>query len=238
MKNILREARQQIRPDFLILVNGGDAIPSAFVDYINGTYMETWWSDLFSSAPPSERGVHNGEGYSTEFLQRLERVLTWAENNVREPRINCLEGEGLASEPPDGPNNMRWMRVFTTLSLTHSDGYVLYTDGRRKIAHHAHAWYDFWDADLVRPVGEKAVKYQDIDGVFIREFTNGWAVYNRSGKAQTISLPQSVTGVSSGLRGVTHILPDLDGEMYLKTENPADVNGDSVVNILDLTLVA
>ena len=37
-----------------------------------------------------------------------------------------------------------------------------------------------------------------------------------------------------------HALPNLDEEMYLrvKPKNPADVNGDGVVNILDLTLVA
>ena len=37
---------------------------------------------------------------------------------------------------------------------------------------------------------------------------------------------------------MTHLLPDLDGEIYLKTKNPADVNGDWVVNILDLVQVA
>ncbi len=37
-----------------------------------------------------------------------------------------------------------------------------------------------------------------------------------------------------------HALPNIDGEMYLrvKPKNPADVNRDGVVNILDLTLVA
>ena len=37
---------------------------------------------------------------------------------------------------------------------------------------------------------------------------------------------------------MTHLLPDLDGEIYLKTKNPADVNGDGNVNILDLVQVA
>ena len=37
---------------------------------------------------------------------------------------------------------------------------------------------------------------------------------------------------------VTHQLPDLDGEIYLKAPNPADVNGDGSVNILDLVQVA
>ena len=36
---------------------------------------------------------------------------------------------------------------------------------------------------------------ETIDGLFIREFTNGWAVYNRSGKAQTVNLPMETTGI-------------------------------------------
>ena len=42
-----------------------------------------------------------------------------------------------------------------------------------------------------RPIGgdeTKAQLYENIEGLFIREFTNGWAVYNRSGKAQEIEL--------------------------------------------------
>ena len=47
-------------------------------------------------------------------------------------------------------------------------------------------------------------------------------------------------GVASGLVNTEHELPNLDGEMYLrmKPKNPADVNGDGVVTILDLILVA
>ena len=93
---------------------------------------------------------------------------------------------------------------------------------------------------LGQPVGPKAQLYKDIDGLFIREFTNGWAVYNRSGQAQTISLPESATAVGNGnLRSaVTFLLPDLDGEIYLKVPNLADVNGDGKINVLDLIQVA
>ena len=47
-------------------------------------------------------------------------------------------------------------------------------------------------------------------------------------------------GVASGWVNVEHALPNLDGEMYLRVtpKNPADVNGDGIVNILDLILVA
>ena len=156
--------------------------------------------------------------------------MFWAEENLREPQINCLEGWGVFTESPDSPRNRRWMRVFTTMSLTHSDGYVLYNIGDE----HHHYWYDFWDADLGKPIGAKAELYQNAPGLFIREFTNGWAVYNRSGTAQEISLTEEAMGVSSNQTGRTHQLADLDGEIYLKAKNPADVNRDGKVNILDL----
>ena len=189
--------------------------------------------------------------------------MLWSEENLREPRINGLEGWGLIEELPDSPRNQQWMRLFTTISLTHSDGYVLYTigSGSRQHEHpwdneflaqtyghanqvphvhdHDHYWYDFWNADLGQPIGEKAQLYENREGLFIREFTNGWAVYNRSGKAQEIRLPEQSTGVESGLQNTTHTIPDLDGEIYLKrTTNTHDVNEDGIVNILDLVAVA
>ena len=44
--------------------------------------------------------------------------------------------------------------------------------------------------------------------------------------------------MSSNQTGRTHQLADLDGEIYLKAKNPADVNRDGKVNILDLVQVA
>ena len=191
-------------------------------------------------------------GYTHDGLKQIESTLTWLEESLRSPQINCLEGWGIPAEPPDSPENRRWMRVITTLSLTHSDGYVMYNTGWGSVEvcpecpypwgpGHEHIWYDFWDADLGRPIGPKAQPYQDIDGLFSRKFTNGWAVYNRSGEPQTITLPTSATPVSDredNAASQTHMLPDLDGEIYLKAKNPADVNGDWVVNILDLVQVA
>ena len=65
-------------------------------------------------------------------------------------------------------------------------------------------------------------------------------MYNHSGEAQVVTLPEEVQGVASGLVNTEHALPNIDGEMYLrvKPKNPADVNGDGVVNIFDLTIVA
>ena len=230
-ENIFEAVRSQVRDDFLILINANDTKPTRFAKYVNGVFMETFKD-------------HPG-GYTRNWVRKLEGVLTWAESNLREPHINCLQGEGMSIEPPDGPNNLRWMRMFTTLSLTHSNGYVLYTDGMRDLAVGleipllAHLWYDFWNTDLGQPVGSKAQLYKDTEGVFIREFTNGWAVYNRSGKAQVIEFAENVSSVTSGLSVTKHVVPDLDGDMFLRPpRDPADVNNDGQIDILDLVFVS
>ena len=226
--NILRRIRAATRPDFLILGNTEYITPpSRTGPHLNGGFMERPVPRILSRADIEE------------VLAAVENALIWKEQNMREPQIIALEGEAVRTEPPDSPTNLRWMRAITTLSLTHSDGYVLFT-GTGIPKDYRHYWFDFWDADLGRPVGSKAQLYDEqIPGLYIREFTNGWAVYNHSGEPQVIALPEETQGVASGLVNTEHALANLDGERYLrvKPKNPADVNGDGVVNILDLTIV-
>ena len=231
--SIVRRIREQVRDDFLIIGNTNDRKIPVTAPYLNGGFMEV---------PINLQGTYETpvnvlqSAYIHKRLAELESSLFWLEQNVRSPRVNCLEGWGIPTEPPDSPNNKRLMRVITTLSLTHSDGYFSYFRGWH--LGREYVWYDFWDANLGRPVGPKVQLYQNTEGVFIREFTNGWAVYNRSGSTQEISLAENVTGVASGQAGTTHRLADLDGEIYLTTRSFADVNGDGQVNILDLIQVA
>lgn len=247
---IIQRVRAAVGDDFLIWVNPNRSKPRRAMPYINGLFMETVRD-------------HDG-GYTRNGLVEIESTLLWAEENLGELPINGLEGWGVEAEAPDSPTNLRWMRVFTTMGLTHSDGYVLYITGSRSLNHehdwstfepshaeahnrgsihnhgHDHYWYDFWDADLGTPTGPKAQQYQNVEGLFIRKFTNGWAVYNRSGSARTITLPSSAIPVSDredNAASQTHILPDLDGEIYLTPKSFADVNGDGHVNILDLIQV-
>ena len=224
----MREGVDEVRDNFLIIVNTNRTKIPRSAPYVNGMYMETIGSPVY--------------GYDHQGLVEIESTFLWGEQHLKAPQINCLEGWAIPSEPFDSPNNQQWMRVFTTMSLTHSDGYVRLWSG----IPFTYYWYSFYDAPLGRPVGGDETKGQlyvtrageTIDGLFIREFTNGWAVYNRSGKAQEINLPIQTTGVESGITSFKHIVPDLDGEMYLKTEVTADVNGDGVVNIQDLVIVA
>ena len=218
---VLKGIRARVRDDFLILVNRGERKSSRYAEWINGSLMETF---------PDHPG-----GYTYEGLTEIEDALSWNEKHLREPRINVLMPNGVV-QPPDSPDNLRWMRVFTTMSLTHSDGYCIFRSqvNRGEWNDSVHIWHDFLNADLGKPIGEKGQLCDGCDGLFIREFTNGWAVYNRSGQPQKIQLPTQVTGVESGITSRTHIVPDLDGEMYLKQE--PDTIADGSVKVLDIEL--
>lgn len=260
---IIRRIREEVGDDFLILVNPNRTKPERAAPYINGLFMET--------------GRDYAGGYTYGGLGQIESTLLWAENNLRAPQINCLQGWSIATEKPDPsgnyrwtrlvdtkpdtPANQRWMRLFTSMSLTHSDGYVDFYSGylwsgnagERSFAYNfwdasldgpigepqQHYWYDFWDVDLGTPIGEKAQLYENRTGLFIREFTDAWAVYNRSGSKQVIRLPVKTTNINTSKTNAFHEIADLDGTLFLKTEiNSYDVNDDGSVNILDLVLVA
>ena len=221
---VLKGIRARVRDDFLILVNRGERKSPRYAEWINGSFMET--------------KVDYSGGYTYGGLIEIEDALSWNEKHLREPRINILQGEGVVDQPIGSPDNLRWMRVFTTMSLTHSDGYCIFRSSVpgefKEIPDGRHIWYDFWNADLGYPVGEKGQLCDGCEGLFIREFTNGWAVYNRSGQPQKIQLPIQATGVESGITSTIHIVPDLDGEMYLKQE--PDTIADGTVKVLDIEL--
>ena len=123
--NIIQRIRAEAGEDFLIIVNPNRSKPLRAGSYINGLFMETLRD-------------YDG-GYTHNGLIEIENTLLWAEENLREPQVNSLEGWGVETEAPDSPTNLRWMRVFTTMGLTHSDGYVLYITGIRS-PDHQHDW--------------------------------------------------------------------------------------------------
>ena len=231
---IIQGARAILDDDMLILVNTGEGKIPRWAEYINGAHMETHTNPSIVKIEGTDN-YHN-RGYTRADLLDIEDTLVWSESNFREPRINTLKGYTIGLEPPNSPRNKKWMRVFTTMSLTLSDGYVEYAALDGLYGPEVY-WHPFYDTPLGRPIGEKGQRYKtpkgvSIEGVFIREYTNGWAVYNRSGKEHNIYLPEKVSGVASGVENKHwHILPDLDGEIYLKKIVPVvDVSGDATVD--------
>ena len=128
---VLKRMRELVGDDFLIIVNTNDHINASSAPYINGLMMETY--RVLS------------DNYSHKGMMKLEETLLWASANLQEPVVNCLEGEGIGGELPNSPANLQGMRMFTTLSLTHTDGYVLYTMGVQLGEAHEH------DASFVGP---------------------------------------------------------------------------------------
>ncbi len=219
---ILKGIRERVRDNFLIMVNTNYNQAPASAPYINGLFMETVF-------PQRKRDPEDIESR----LVTIENTLKWAESTLLEPRITGLCGDYYSDQPPDSPTNTRWMRAMTTLGLTFSDDYVAFP-----LRHGP--WYDFWNADLGRPVGETLQLYDSREGLYIREFTNGWAVYNHSGAAQIVTLPEEVQSAATGISNTDHPVLNLDGDIFLRIEAslPGDLNGDGTVNILDLIIVA
>ena len=90
---IIDRIRASVGDDFLIIVNTNRRKIPRTGWAINGTFMET--------------GRDHDRGYTHDGLAEIESTLLWAEENLREPRINCLEGWGVPTESPDSPRNLR-----------------------------------------------------------------------------------------------------------------------------------
>ena len=209
---ILALIREKVHPDFLIVINTNRyrARPED-APYVNGLNIETVWD-----YPPG----HFLHPYTPDGLAWIEDTLLWAAENLRQPTVNCLEGFGIGTQVFDSPDNKRWMRLFTTMSLVLDDGSMLYNKALDPVLHYHH-WYEFWDADLGQPVGPKAQHYL-VDGsryvgLYIREFTNGWALYNRSSISINVELPDVTVAISTGKYDFIHTVPSLDGEIFLKS---------------------
>ena len=219
---ILKGIRERVRDNFLIMVNTNDWPSPASAPYINGLFMETG----FPEKRTTPEGIESG-------LARVENTLKWAAETLREPRIIGLEGSDYRQESPFTPRNMQWMRATTTMGLTFSDAYVSFPL-------RGGPFYDFWNADLGRPIGDTLQLYEERAGLYIREFTKGWAVYNHSGEAQVVTLPEKVQSAATGISKSEHAVLNYDGDIFLRVavEVPGDLNGDGVVTILDLIIVA
>ena len=185
---ILQKIRQAAGEQALIIVNANNREVPQSAPYINGIYMEVTHRD--------------------DDIARVTQTLEWAEGAVREPRINCLELWLYNSRQELGR-----MRLTTTISLVHSEGYVLFgdPDGLRA-PEHQHDWYPFWNKSLGHP-GRRVPRS---DGASQREYDKGTVVSNPGASPVTVTFPEARLSAATGLRSQTHAVPALDGDLFLR----------------------
>jgi len=206
--DIIKKIRKAIGKDYLIIVNIHDNIKHGkeFKDYINGSFMELNPLDSFAM-PVDELVLYNQEDVNQRNWDTIKNALIWFEENLQQPRINCLEVWGHRKD-------LQRMRATTTLGLVYSDGYQLYADPNPlKTPDHFHDWYPFWDIKLGKPTGKRIEK---ADGTAWREFEGGIVVYNHYGNGDvTVKFDTKVKRSSDGTTGTEFTLKDRDGEIFI-----------------------
>lgn len=190
---LLQDVRSAIGDTCLIIVNSNDRYSTRSAPYINGVFMETG-----SNIPTT-----------ADRWNKIKDVMVWNQANVLEPKIVCLEVWYLNSR-----DEFNRMRAVTTLSLTLSDGYCLFSEPNSAPGvDHKHDWYHFWDKSLGKAVGAGSLQP---DGSYKREFENGCVVYNPMGNGQvTVTFPVNYIRVSTGASAKVHNVADQDGDIFL-----------------------
>ena len=191
---LVKVVREAIGDKHLIIANTNDRTAPQSASYINGYFMECTRSK------------------TVDDWNRIATTLKWAENNLRPPRINCLE-----TWYHNSRKDLHLMRATTTLALTHSNGYCLFSDPNPlPTGDHRHNWYPFWDSGLGKPVGDGVTRE---DGKVVREFVNGTVVYNPMGnKPVEVVFSEIRKSAATGISSDRHKLDCPDGDIYLTIE--------------------
>lgn len=191
--SILKKIRKSIGNKGLILLNSNQEEMPLSTPYANGLFMECWDSG----------------NESVEKWMKYQSTLEWAEKNMREPRINCLE-----TWFKDSRNELNRMRATTTLALTVSNGFCLFSDPNTlPTPDHLHNWYSFYDAKLGKPV-EAGTKRAD--NAWQRKYSGGTAIYNPLGNTPIkIIFKEKHKSAATGKISKTHRVSSFDGDIFL-----------------------
>ncbi len=189
---LVRQVRQAIGQNALVLVNANDRTIPRTATYVNGLFME-----CYRSATPAD-------------WLRIGDTLRWAEEHLRSPRVNCVETWWHQSR-----QDLHLMRAVTTLALTQSDGYCLFSDPNElPTPDHQHDWYGFWTKGLGRPQG---AGFERPDHAWERTFAQGKVIYNPPG-GSSVMVRFSNQHRSRGAEriGQEHAVPPGDGDIFVR----------------------
>jgi len=189
---LVKAVRRAVGDDKLIVVNTNQRLEPVTAPYINGWFMECTRTKTAAD------------------WARIAASLAWGDRNLRPPRVMCLETWFHRSR-----NDRHLMRATTTLALTHSDGYCLFSDPNPlPTRDHLHDWYPFWDAPLGRPIAKGKSR---TDGTFGREFDGGTVIHNPMGNQPvTVTFAAPRKSAATGTTATRHPVGCPDGDIFLK----------------------
>ena len=206
---MIEKVRAAVGDKALLIGNVNESLPKMTPSYLNGVYMEGFGAKSFSDW---RRAVTN---------------LTWLEAHLRPPAFTALEGwyncgkctGDTATIQAEGRSDLALMREFTTLSLTNSDGYVLFADpDALPTPDHLHNWYPFWDKTLGQPLGPKHVRFED--GTYRRAFDKGCAIFNPpDNRPVTVAFRVPHRSEVTGIVALSHTVNKGDGDIFLLADS-------------------
>ena len=188
------KVRREIGDEAILIGNTNNRLPAKSARYLNGMYMEGFGASYFLS------------------WRMAAFDLAWGAAHLRKPAITLLEGWPTDAQ---GRAELSRMREVTTLTLTLSNGYVLYADRNQHKVDHAHDWYPFWNASLGRPV--EPPRRPDAPWPIRREFEHGAAVFNppEAPPARVVFAEERVSA-ATGQHGRVFTVAPADGDLFLR----------------------
>ena len=204
---LIQKVRDAAGDNAILMGNTNGRRPEGSALYLNGMYMEGFGARFFA-----------------DWRTAAENLL-WAQSHLRAPVITALEGwyplnsfhDGgeISKIQSEGRNDFALMREVTTLSLTHSNGYVLYADPNPlPTPDHLHDWYPFWDKALGHPIDPPGTPGPS--GSYRRNFEHGMAIFNPpSNRPIHITFPNERISRATGKRGFDYDVNAGDGDIFL-----------------------
>ena len=196
--SLIRRLRSAVGENAILIGNVNGRQPTLTASYLNGMYMEGFGAHYF---PDWRMAAAN---------------LSWGESHLHAPAITALEGWWQTS----GRGDLALMRQVTTLSLTFSNGYVLFADPNGP-PDHKHDWYPFWDKSLGKPTGPLAnLDRPDLHGAYTRQYEKGDVVFNPpSNHAVIVTFQTPMRSSTSGQTGRAFTVAEGDGDLFLKADS-------------------
>jgi len=203
----LKEVRQAVGDDFLLLANSGYAVGKHdfAAPYLNGIMYESGWS--------------HGRTEWDDCIAKMRHT----ESLLRKPTISVIErfentgsragwpgDPNRGKKPPADPQARRWSLCF---ALTVGDFYYLFADNTS----HQHDWYPEYDVKIGLPTGsgERVSSH-----VWRRSYEKALVVVNLPGAAKpyTIDLDHPAKDSLTGRTGTHFTVASGDGAILMKDE--------------------